>query len=88
MISRTRALENLDQWVTKNFTRRHLLATEAVMRAYVVLKSLRNRTNGHSPSLSLNDNDIPHNQAPNVHSLSGMYDSLRHPFLRDAPVID
>lgn len=36
MISRPRALQILDQWVTKDFTRKHLLATEAVMRAYAV----------------------------------------------------
>lgn len=33
-MDRTRALAIVDQWVTKDFTRTHLFATEAVMRAY------------------------------------------------------
>ena len=35
-MDRQRAIQLLDQWVTKDFTRKHLLATEAAMRTYAV----------------------------------------------------
>lgn len=35
-MKRERAVQILGQWVAKEFTRKHLLATEAVMRAYAV----------------------------------------------------